>query len=1016
MGYPSNSQAPQTQPAADGSAPHTSQPSTSEDNAPPSVAAVPASSVAPQPAIDPYALYAVQYAAAVASTGDPALDAAQRWNSMNCSYFNSLNGTTPTTINIVSKPSPLKSTATKSESSVSDTSSAPQLFEAGGGETKWSPELKDYVRRAFLSTETAVEKDQMERILRQKIEYVFCNNKVVDWTKEQIPVIPKISSFTASASNSKSSINLVRPPTIQPWKTRGNAGSLQTGTLARNQTSNLNSGLVDSFQKTKYLSPLPQSADSSASDSPSKFHDVSKRKRSIRPRSRSSSSEISPSKKKSFRGKNKNNKKPAHANNLNDSETDFFQPQNQTKSKRRKNKKHNGKRNGRSCTKAKPWVQPDTAQSRLNERAERFKDHLDAGSIAKSTSQLNLLSSQTNTDVSLESNTFAGTMQELEKPYLRLTKASLPSEVRPESVLHLSLAHVLKRYRDGKDYHWVCDQLKSIRQDLIVQRIQSEFAAKVYETHADLALEVGDSSEFHQCQSQLALLHTDGYGASRRLEFTAYRLLYYISTEDQLGMNKLLSSLKSSEKTDPFVRFALKVREFWSLGNYKRFFNMACNSECSIPYETESCSMQACRLVLAWSLERERKLAAKKIFMTYRPTLSMEFITRTLGFADANSCSEFLTEKLGTNVENLAEIDKVDCNRTNASDVDQETKIPKEKDDISELDHLAISPMADSRCGNRYNRTSINRNRLIKFDKSFEHLSSCQQSSGLCIADMTRRIDLKLDNKDQHPSIVGTMQALEKPYLRLSKTPDPSEIRPPEVLQLSLHHILKLWKNGERKYAWVSDQFKSMRQDLLIQRIYSELAIEIYESNAKVAIDAHDPLEFNKCQSQLFALYSSGTSWPHRLEFIAHRILYYIFIEEIQGLNLLFMHLKPSEKENVFVQFALRAYDAWSQHNYKRLVDLANCVEFVGEGEKCKGLLSWSLPRERQHAVRAIFKSYRQTLSLDFIAKTLGFADTPSCINFFADTMGISLDLLKPSDNINCKEVWSKINQAQVTA
>ncbi|VUZ43274.1 unnamed protein product [Hymenolepis diminuta] len=622
-GYSYNSQVSPAQPTADGSAPEAPQPSgTSENGAQPSVATVSTSNVPSHPGIDPYALYAAQYAAAVACTGDAALDAAQRWNAMNCSYFNSLNRATPTTTNATIETSPLKSATLKPEPSASNITSTSQLFEGGCGESKWSPELKDYVQRAFLSTETAVEKDQMERILRQKIEYVFRNNKNVDWTKEQIPVIPKISSFTAPANNSKSSINLIRPTTIQPWKTRGNAGSLQTGTLARNPTSNLNSSLSDSFQKSKYLSPLPQSTSSSVSDSPTKFPDVSKRKRPIRQRNRSSrsssrsSSEISPSKRKSFRGISKNNKKPTHDSNLTNSESDVSQPTNQPKSKRNRNKKRNAKRNGRVGAKAKLWAQPDTAQSRLNERAERFKDHLDAGSIAKSTSQLNLLSSQMNADGASEGHTFVGTMQELEKPYLRLTKAPLPSEVRPESVLELSLAHVVKRYKDGKDYHWVCDQLKSIRQDLIVQRIQSEFAAKVYETHADLALEVGDSSEFHQCQSQLALLHADGYGASRRLEFAAYRLLYYISTEDQLGMNKLLSSLKSTEKTNPFMRFALKVREFWSLGNYKRFFNMACNPDSSIPYETEFCSMQACRLVLSWSLERERKLAAKKILMT----------------------------------------------------------------------------------------------------------------------------------------------------------------------------------------------------------------------------------------------------------------------------------------------------------------------------------------------------------------------------------------------------------------
>lgn len=126
--------------------------------------------------------------------------------------------------------------------------------------------------------------------------------------------------FTSNVSLSY--FSLIRPTTIQPWKTRGNAGSLQTGTLARNQTSNLNSSLSDSFQKSKYLSPLPQSASSSASDSPTKFPDVSKRKRPIRQRNRSSrsssrsSSEISLPKRRSLRGISKNNKKSTHDSNL----------------------------------------------------------------------------------------------------------------------------------------------------------------------------------------------------------------------------------------------------------------------------------------------------------------------------------------------------------------------------------------------------------------------------------------------------------------------------------------------------------------------------------------------------------------------------------------------------------------------------------------------------------------------------------------------------------------------------
>jgi hypothetical protein len=111
------------------------------------------------------------------------------------------------------------------------------------------------------------------------------------------------------------------------------------------------------------------------------------------------------------------------------------------------------------------------------------------------------------------------------------------------------------------------------------------------------------------------------------------------------------------------------------------------------------------------------------------------------------------------------------------------------------------------------------------------------------------------------------------------------------------------WKQTA-DYRYVSEQLKSIRQDLGIQHIKNEFTLEVYQFNARLAIETGDLSEFNQCQTQLFQLYDENPQLTKaKVEFIAYRILYYSITGEFPSLYSFLIDLDHKMLGNRVVSF-----------------------------------------------------------------------------------------------------------------
>ncbi|KAJ8103038.1 SAC3/GANP/Nin1/mts3/eIF-3 p25 family-domain-containing protein [Lipomyces tetrasporus] len=228
-----------------------------------------------------------------------------------------------------------------------------------------------------------------------------------------------------------------------------------------------------------------------------------------------------------------------------------------------------------------------------------------------------------------EPEKFVGRSIKLEKKYLRLTSAPDPETVRPLHILRHTLDLLKQKWKSERNYAYICDQFKSMRQDLTVQLIQNEFTVNVYEIHARIALENGDLGEYNQCQTQLRSLYAMNI-AGHPNEFLAYRILYLLHTRNRSDMNDLLIELTDEQKADDVIAHALKVREAVTDQDFHSLMRLYLSAPNMGGYIIDS------------FIDRERHAALEIICKAFRPNVPLRFLTDEIGFESDKACYDFL--------------------------------------------------------------------------------------------------------------------------------------------------------------------------------------------------------------------------------------------------------------------------------------------------------------------------------------------------------------------------------------
>nr|CAH7738080.1 unnamed protein product [Callosobruchus chinensis] len=294
----------------------------------------------------------------------------------------------------------------------------------------WPESLTDYINRCYAKCKTVVDKNQVDIVLKGKITQAYQSGQLLkDWSIEPLP------SIHSESTNKPSFTGQVKTVPGQLSQFQNGKKGLSPGLGAR--LGSRSGAATGPHQRT------PKGGGSVRERSRSPAGCGNKRRSRSSDSSRSSSDgSNSKSKSSSRKSKGKLQDRLGHS-------TKKFQAKSQKKRR----------------SKEKKVVAPfySTFGQEVEENTEVLQQRAARFARKSSNKRQNFAvdkCDESNGDFDWSECHIVGTSQDLEKSFLRLTKAPEACDVRPVEVLTKSLQNVKERWMQKQDYYYACDQLK----------------------------------------------------------------------------------------------------------------------------------------------------------------------------------------------------------------------------------------------------------------------------------------------------------------------------------------------------------------------------------------------------------------------------------------------------------------------------------------------------------------------------------------------------------------------------